>query len=31
LRIIHELDRARIDEMTRAAANNNSPILMLAA
>ncbi|WP_315745266.1 MULTISPECIES: hypothetical protein [unclassified Bradyrhizobium] len=31
LRIIHELDHARRERMTRAAANNNSPILMLAA
>jgi uncharacterized protein YndB with AHSA1/START domain len=31
LRIIHELTDVRFDRMTRAAANNNSPILMLAA
>jgi uncharacterized protein YndB with AHSA1/START domain len=31
LRIIHELTDARFDRMTRAAANNNSLLLMLAA
>ena len=31
LRIIHELTDVRFNRMTRAAANNNSPILMLAA
>ena len=31
LRIIHELADARFDRMTRAAANNNGLILMLAA
>jgi uncharacterized protein YndB with AHSA1/START domain len=31
LRIIHELTDVRFDRMTRAAANNNSPILMRAA
>jgi uncharacterized protein YndB with AHSA1/START domain len=31
LRIIHELQDVRFDRMTRAAANNNNPILMLAA
>ena len=31
LRIIHELTDVRFVRMTRAAANNNSPILMLAA
>ena len=31
LRIIHELADARLDRMTRAAANNNSLPLMLAA
>ncbi|QRM42804.1 SRPBCC domain-containing protein [Rhizobium sp. BG4] len=31
LRIVHELTDARLDEMTRAPANSNSPLLMLAA
>nr|WP_286203063.1 hypothetical protein [Rhizobium lusitanum] len=31
LRIIHELTDMRFDQMTRAAANKNSPTLMLAA
>jgi uncharacterized protein YndB with AHSA1/START domain len=31
LRVIHELSDVRLDRMTRAAANNNSPPLMLAA
>lgn len=31
LRIIHELDSARVARMTRAAANSNSPIRMRAA
>lgn len=31
LRIIHELTDMRFDRMTRAAGNNNSPPLMLAA
>jgi uncharacterized protein YndB with AHSA1/START domain len=31
LRIVHELTDARLDRMARAAANSNSPPLMLAA
>jgi uncharacterized protein YndB with AHSA1/START domain len=31
LRIIHEPDGIMVDRMTNAAANNNSPVLMLAA
>jgi uncharacterized protein YndB with AHSA1/START domain len=31
LRIVHELTDARLDEMTRATANGNRPLLMLAA
>ncbi len=31
LRIIHEPTDVRFDRMTRAAANNNNPIVMLAA
>ncbi len=31
LRIIHELDSAKLDRMTRGAANSNSPIRMRAA
>ena len=31
LRIVHELTDARFDSMVGAAANNNSPLLMLAA
>ncbi|NYJ13794.1 uncharacterized protein YndB with AHSA1/START domain [Rhizobium leguminosarum] len=31
LRIVHELTDVRLDRMARAAANSNSPLLMLAA